>query len=628
MVAAFFAKTKPKERAEKQQVYLAMLSGAFQDDGLAESVQGIREQLASGEKGISPFHWDLEFPEVFSDGRTGFDVFVGNPPFIAGKDLSGFFMETYLQWLQQLFNVKTGQGDICALFYRRAFDLCRPCGAIAMLASNSIYQGDTRRIGLSPILSSLGGEIFFAISRVRWGGAAAVTASVAAISKGNSCTRKVLNGIECKNISAYFVPGSYNIDPPRLASNADKAFMGFYNYGEGFVFDDSSEGCESLESMKAILQENPDCADLVHPFIGGDEILNSPTHKINRYVIDFEEMTEAEARLYPELYEIVEKRVKPERLKCNRDRLREKWWQFGEIRPGLRRALHGLERFLCHPFTSKHLAFSFLPAGTYLASPHYAIASSDYQFFGIVQCRVHEIWVRIFASTLRSDLRYTASDCLETFPSPFATVDASTSLTGKRIEDAGADYYESRARLLATNNEGLTSTYNRFHDPAETSQGLLELRSLHTAMDQAVLQAYGWSDLDTACGFGLDYLDIEDDAQLPEDLQNRIDEGRLFFNDPNDALDFQGQLEAYGAITGRRKLPWRYRWPDAVRDDVLARLLALNAERYKEEMDQGLHGGGRGRGGGWGSGGSGTGRRRGRPPKNPPTGSDQIGLSL
>jgi hypothetical protein len=201
-------------------------------------------------------------------------------------------------------------------------------------------------------------------------------------------------------------------------------------------------------------------------------------------------------------------------------------------------------------------------------------------------------------------------------------------LTGKRIEDAGADYYESRARLLATNNEGLTSTYNRFHDPAETSQGLLELRSLHTAMDQAVLQAYGWSDLDTACGFGLDYLDIEDDAQLPEDLQNRIDEGRLFFNDPNDALDFQGQLEAYGAITGRRKLPWRYRWPDAVRDDVLARLLALNAERYKEEMDQGLHGGGRGRGGGWGSGGSGTGRRRGRPPKNPPTGSDQIGLSL
>jgi hypothetical protein len=86
-----------------------------------------------------------------------------------------------------------------------------------------------------------------------------------------------------------------------------------------------------------------------------------------------------------------------------------------------------------------------------------------------------------------------------------------------------------------------------------------------------VLQAYGWSDVPAACGFGLDYLDTEDDAQLPDELQERIDSGELFFWDAGDALDFQGQLEAYGAISGRRKLPWRYRWPDAVRDDVLAR---------------------------------------------------------
>jgi hypothetical protein len=142
-------------------------------------------------------------------------------------------------------------------------------------------------------------------------------------------------------------------------------------------------------------------------------------------------------------------------------------------------------------------------------------------------------------------------------------------------------------------------------------------------MDHAVLSAYGWSDVPTACGFGLDYLDTEEDAQLPDELQERIDSGELFFWDANDALDFQGQLEAYGAIKAKKRLPWRYRWPDAVRDDVLARLLALNAERYQEEVDQGLNGGGRGRGGGGSSGDSGTGRRRGRPPKNPPPGSGQ-----
>jgi hypothetical protein len=133
-------------------------------------------------------------------------------------------------------------------------------------------------------------------------------------------------------------------------------------------------------------------------------------------------------------------------------------------------------------------------------------------------------------------------------------------------------------------------------------------------MDQAVLAAYGWSDVlqmgpsNSPCGFGLDYLDTEDDAQLPDELQERIDSGELFFWDAGDALDFQGKLQAYGAIIGRRKLPWRYRWPDSVRDDVLARLLALNAERYAEEVAMGLHSKG---------GNQSTGAKRGRKPKAP-----------
>ena len=106
----------------------------------------------------------------------------------------------------------------------------------------------------------------------------------------------------------------------------------------------------------------------------------------------------------------------------------------------------------------------------------------------------------------------------------------------------------------------------------------------------AVLDAYGWSDLPTTCGFGLDYLDTKTMPSCPTNSQERIDNGDLFFWDANDALHFQGQLQAFGAITGRRKLPWRYRWPDEVRDEVLARLLALNAERYEEEVAQGLHG--------------------------------------
>ena len=115
---------------------------------------------------------------------------------------------------------------------------------------------------------------------------------------------------------------------------------------------------------------------------------------------------------------------------------------------------------------------------------------------------------------------------------------------------AGGDYYDFRAELMVESDEGLTKTYNRFHDPEERDPGILRLRELHAEMDRAVLDAYGWTDIPTDCEFLLDY---------------EIDEEEW----------------------GNKKKPWRYRWPDEVRDEVLARLLALNAERAKEEVRSG-----------------------------------------
>ena len=99
---------------------------------------------------------------------------------------------------------------------------------------------------------------------------------------------------------------------------------------------------------------------------------------------------------------------------------------------------------------------------------------------------------------------------------------------------------------MVENDEGLTKTYNRFHDPRERDPRIARLRQLHAAMDRAILDAYGWTGIPTDCEFLLDY---------------EIDE----------------------ETWGKKKKPWRYRWPDAVRDAVLARLLALNAQRAAEE---------------------------------------------
>jgi hypothetical protein len=119
-------------------------------------------------------------------------------------------------------------------------------------------------------------------------------------------------------------------------------------------------------------------------------------------------------------------------------------------------------------------------------------------------------------------------------------------MTDATLESAGRAYYEFRAALMVKNNEGLTKTYNRFHDPNEDDPEIARLRELHTAMDRAVLDAYGWSDIKTGCEFILDY-DIDEEEW------------------------------------GDKKKPWRYRWPDDVRDEVLAGLLNLNRQRALAE---------------------------------------------
>jgi hypothetical protein len=200
------------------------------------------------------------------------------------------------------------------------------------------------------------------------------------------------------------------------------------------------------------------------------------------------------------------------------------------------------------------MAFAFLHPSLVYANTLAIIAYTSYSAFPVLQCRVHEIWCRREASSLEDRLRYTPSDCFETFPFPEGFE------SNPALETAGKAYYEFRAALMVRNNEGLTKTYNRFHDPNETSADIHKLRELHTAMDQAVLDAYG-GDLAKLtvppCEFLLDYEDEEDEED-----------------------------EEDGGMTPSarpKKKPWRYRWPDAFRDEVLALLLELNKQRAEQE---------------------------------------------
>jgi hypothetical protein len=294
---------------------------------------------------------------------------------------------------------------------------------------------------------------------------------------------------------------------------------------------------------------------LIQPYLGGEEILNDPAHRHYRYVINFGGMTESEARRWPQLMAVIEAKAKPHRLRQSDAGARERWWQFARRCGAFQSAARGLDQCLVHPNLSGHLAFAFVSRDVVVGAPHNLLTFGDYSTFALLQSRTHEVWARLFGSSMKDDLRYTPSDCFQTFP--FARKWREIG----QLETAGRHYYEFRADLMVRSAEGLTKTYNRFHDPDERCPEILRLRRLHAEMDRAVLDAYDWTDIPTDCEFLLDYEEDEDDED--------------------------------GGRAGHRRRPWRYRWPDDVRDEVLARLLALNAERAEEERLAGLVTGGR-----------------------------------
>ena len=545
---AFFLETKARQREARRQQHFASLLGESDTERL--TVLAHRERLAAKRKEttpFAPFHWEIEFPEVFERRNPGFDAFVGNPPFAGKNTVAASNVPGYPLWLKELHAQSHGNADLVAHFFRRSFNLLRKKGTLGLIATNTIAQGDTRSTGLRWIGKN-GGEIYRAQTRFKWPGVAAVVVSVLHVVKGNREHEKSLDGEVVERISAFLFHAGGHDDPARLNENTDQSFQGSIVLGMGFTFDDTDKKgvATPLAEMQRLIEENPHNEDVIFPYIGGQEVNTSPTHAHHRYVIDFRERTEQVCRVgWPQLMQILEERARPDRERQNRRVRRERWWQHAEKAAGLYEAVSGLDRALAiNCGATPHLALAFLQARMVFANTLVIFPLSTYAAFCALQSRVHEVWARFFGSTLEERLRYTPSDCFETFPFP------PNWHADPALEQAGKAYYESRAALMLQNQEGLTKTYNRFHDRNDTAPAISRLRELHSAMDRAVLDAYGWTDIPTGCEF------------LPE---------------------HEGQDGETGS--GRKKRRNRYRWPNPVRDEVLARLMALNHER--------AHGGGK-----------------------------------
>jgi hypothetical protein len=235
--------------------------------------------------------------------------------------------------------------------------------------------------------------------------------------------------------------------------------------------------------------------------------------------------------LFPAVYQRLLEHVKPERDQNNRASRREKWWLFGETNPKLRTQLVGLTRYIATVKTAKHLLFQFLDISVLPDSKLIAICHDDAMILGVLSSSVHGAWSRAQGSTLEDRPTYVISRCFETFPFP--------------SEDTGLSA-ELRTRIAAL-AEHIDTHRKRVLAPSAKPALALTLTGLYNVM-QALNEGRALSDKEKT-------INAQGQVGVLKDLHD----------DLNAAV-----LAAYG-------------WSDLDKDNLLTRLVALNAQRAAEE---------------------------------------------
>ena len=520
------------------------------------------------------FHWFLEFPEVIEQG--GFDCILGNPPYLGGQDLSGTYGYPLCHYLKWEF-APTGLSDLVVFFVRRIYDLLRPGGFTAFITTNSIKDGDVRKDSLDQILHK-GGAINFAVRSVKWPGRANLVVSLVGIYKGKLGVRCFIDNREVHFINTFFDDCVDFGAPLVLTESSNSMFQGSEFLGEGFLITESE--ADSMRKM------NPTLNEVILPTLNGQEINSHPANEGNRWIIFFRDWPLEKATTYTEAIEKLIASVKPEREKQNDQRAKALWWQFKRPTMEIYRKISGTNRCFVTAVTTKHLNFVAVDTNMILLKTLKVFTSDRWDLFTIIQSMIHEVWARKYSGALGSTLRYSPSDCFETFPFPKGLWQTPS----PALAELGEHYHEHRRVLMLRLWLGLTDIYNLFHNrdltpaivakvskkPAEAEtgyQGILELRKLHRDLDQAVLAAYGWTDM--ASG---EWRVASGGNSASSEMRVASGEKHLPL-----ATNHSPLHSFYEVETLPENDRVRYTISPAARKELLKRLLALNHQRAEEE---------------------------------------------
>ena len=488
---------KPGKRLNGAYDDLAVALGrAFPADGAGDdSMLG-----AVLERGLTPtvdtdyerwhcLHWPLAVPEVME--RGGFDAIVGNPPFLGGQKLTGAMGDNVRDWFVNILaEGRRGSADLVAYFFLRAFSLLNGRGTVGLIATNTVAQGDTREVGLDRMVDS-GFTITRAIQSRSWPSQSATLEFAAVWGTRDAVsprTAMVCDDAPVARISSLLEPaGRAEGRPERLAENSGIAFQGCIVLGKGFVLEP--------EEAREWIAEDPRNAEVLYPYLNGEDLNSRPDCSASRWVIDFGLREFRGIETYRLPFSRVVERVKPQRESVKVDYRRKYWWRFAAWAPSMRKAIANMEEILALTLHTKTLMPCRVHAGQVASHALAIFATESYAQQAILSSSVHQDWAITYGSTLETRVRYTPSDVFETFPRPEPTAE---------LEAMGRALDAERREIMLRRDLGLTRLYNLVNDPgleAGADPDVDRMRAIHVELDAAVTAAYGWEDLDLAHGF-------------------------------------------------------------------------------------------------------------------------------
>lgn len=480
------------------------------------------------------------FPNARRPDWPEAEFIVGNPPFIGGKDLRSRMEPGYAEALWKAHPHMNESADFVMYWWDRAAELLTrkktPLRRFGLVTTNSISQVFQRRVMERHLNAKAPVSIIFAVPDHPWTKATKDSAAVRiAMSVGQTGAhegqlREVVAeaGLDTDSPNIAFVTrdGKINSD---LTVGVDVARAGTLLANKGL----GSRGVQLMGSGFIVTPEEAEHLGLgrrpglehhIRDYRNGRDLTAHPRGVL---VVDLFGLSAETVRSeFPEVYQYVLEAVKPERDTNNRATYRDSWWIFGEPRRELRPALEGLPRYIATVETAKHRIFQFLDASILPDNMIVAIASDDGWHLATLSSRIHTSWAPVLGGWLGygNDPRYSKSRCYDPFPFPDPD-----EATRARLRDLGEELDATRKTVQAEHPD-------------------LTLTGLYNVLEKVRAGAP---------------LDVRD-----EDVKAR---GRvLIIKDLHDQIDW-ATADAYG-------------WPHDLTDEqILERLVALNAERAAEE---------------------------------------------